>query len=48
MALGLMLPGMFAGHLQILAGGYPGFFALVMLLCIPTLLVCALIRRHLQ
>lgn len=43
MALGLMLPGMIAGHLQ-LAMGYVEFFRLVMICCIPTLAVCALIK----
>lgn len=46
MALGLMVPGMFAGQLQ-LACGYPVFFAVVMLLCIPTLIVTELVRRKL-
>lgn len=47
MALGLMLPGMIAGQLQ-LTCGYPVFFAVVMLLCIPTFIVTALIRPTLQ
>lgn len=46
MALGLMLPGMFAGQLQ-LSCGYPVFFAVVMLLCIPTFIVTELVRRTL-
>ncbi|MCM1310120.1 MAG: MFS transporter [Bacteroides sp.] len=47
MALGLMVPGMFAGQLQ-LTYGYPAFFAVVMLLCIPTFIVTALVRSTLQ
>lgn len=47
MALGLMLPGLGAGALQ-LAVGYPVFFAVVMLLCIPTLIVTALVRPALN
>lgn len=46
MALGLMLPGMGAGWLQ-LHLGYPHFFTLVMLLCIPTFLVTALVKKSL-
>ncbi len=46
MALGLMVPGMFAGQLQ-LSCGYPVFFAVVMLLCIPTFIVTELVRRTL-
>lgn len=44
MALGLMLPGMAAGWLQQQLG-YTGFFALIMILCIPTFAVTELIRR---
>lgn len=44
MALGLMLPGLGAGHLQ-MAVGYPAFFAVVMACCLPTFAVCALVRR---
>lgn len=47
MALGLMLPGLGAGALQ-LAVGYPVFFAVVMLLCIPTFIVTALVRPGLN
>lgn len=46
MALGLMLPGMLAGKLQ-MAVGYPAFFAIVMLLCVPTFIVTWLVRRTL-
>ncbi len=46
MALGLMVPGMFAGQLQ-LSCGYPEFFSVVMLLCIPTFIVTELVRRSL-
>ncbi len=46
MALGLMLPGLVAGHLQ-LAVGYPAFFAIVMLLCCATFVVTHLVRRTL-
>ena len=46
MALGLMVPGMFAGQLQ-LACGYPVFFGVVMLLCIPTFIVTEMVRRTL-
>lgn len=46
MALGLMMPGMFAGQLQ-LACGYPVFFIVVMLLCIPTFIVTEIIRKSL-
>lgn len=47
MALGLMLPGLVAGALQ-MAVGYSAFFAVVMLLCIPTFIVTALIRPQLK
>lgn len=43
MALGLMLPGMIAGHIQ-MAVGYIDFFKIVMLSCLPTFAVCALIN----
>lgn len=46
MALGLMLPGLLAGHLQ-LAVGYPMFFAIVMVLCIATFVVTYLVRKTL-
>ncbi|MBD5178160.1 MAG: AmpG family muropeptide MFS transporter [Bacteroidales bacterium] len=44
MALGLMLPGIIAGHLE-LAVGYSAFFGIVMILCVPTLAVTYLVRR---
>lgn len=44
MALGLMLPGLIAGHLE-LAVGYQTFFGIVMILCLPTLAVTYLVRR---
>jgi len=47
MALGLMLPGLGAGQLQ-LECGYATFFAIVMLLCIPTFIVTALVRPTLK
>ncbi len=43
MALGLMLPGLVAGHIQ-MAVGYVDFFRLVMLCCLPTFAVCSLVR----
>ena len=43
MALGLMLPGLMAGHLE-LAVGYVNFFMTVMICCIPTFAVCALVK----
>ncbi len=43
MALGMMLPGMFAGYLQEQIG-YLNFFILVMVLCIVTFVVAALIK----
>lgn len=47
MALGMMLPGMAAGWLYDLVGGYEPFFWLVMLACIATLSVTAVIHRRL-
>lgn len=47
MALGLMLPGLFAGQLQ-LSVGYPAFFAIVMLLCSATFIVTYLVRKTLN
>ena len=47
MALSMMLPGMVAGYLQE-AVGYTGFFAVVMLCCIVTLAVTALLPRHID
>ena len=47
MALGLMVPGLFSGALQ-QAVGYPTFFAIVMLLCIPTLIISAIVRPYLK
>ncbi|MDE7336115.1 MAG: MFS transporter [Muribaculaceae bacterium] len=46
MALGLMLPGMLAGKLQ-LAVGYPAFFTIVMVMCLATFAVTYLVRRKL-
>lgn len=46
MALGLMLPGLIAGKLE-LSVGYPHFFAIVMVLCIATFAVTHLVRRTL-
>ena len=45
MALSMMVPGMFAGYLQE-ACGYTGFFGIVMLCCLVTLAVTALLPRH--
>lgn len=47
MFLGLMLPGMIAGYIQE-AVGYMGFFWIVMLCCIPSILVTYLVYRKLQ
>ena len=47
MALGLMIPGLFAGAIE-MAVGYPWFFAIVMILCIPTFIVTGLTHRTLQ
>ncbi len=55
MALGMMLPGMFAGKLQSLfdqwfAGimsGYTAFFAWIMIACIPCFIVVAIAKRQL-
>lgn len=47
MALGLMLPGLFAGKIE-MAVGYPWFFSIVMILCIPTFIVTALAHRTLK
>lgn len=44
MFLGLMLPGMAAGYLQEWLG-YAGFFTLVMVCCIPSLVVTYLVYR---
>ena len=46
MALGMMLPGMAAGWLQETLG-YVGFFTWVMLCCVATLIVCALVKKEL-
>lgn len=43
MALGMMLPGMVAGYMQEVVG-YLNFFIIVMLLCVLTFIVSALIR----
>ncbi len=48
MALGLMLPGLGAGSLQMALGSYEAFFAVVMLLCSATFIVTAIARRHLD
>ncbi|MBE6304528.1 MAG: AmpG family muropeptide MFS transporter [Bacteroidales bacterium] len=47
MALGLMLPGLVAGEIE-MAVGYPLFFTIVMILCIPTFIVTALVYRTLK
>jgi PAT family beta-lactamase induction signal transducer AmpG len=46
MALGMMLPGMAAGWLQETLG-YVGFFTWVMVCCVATLIVCALVKKEL-
>ena len=46
MFLGLMLPGMIAGYIQE-AVGYSGFFWIVMLCCIPSIIVTYLVYRKL-
>ncbi|MBQ7631294.1 MAG: MFS transporter [Paludibacteraceae bacterium] len=46
MFLGLMLPGMVAGYIQE-AVGYLGFFWIVMITCIPSILITYLIYRKL-
>lgn len=45
MALSMMIPGIFAGWLQE-AMGYVGFFTLVMVCCIATILVTYFVRRR--
>ena len=47
MALSMMVPGMFAGYLQE-ATGYTGFFGIVMVCCLVTLAVTALLPRHID
>ena len=46
MFLGLMLPGMIAGYIQE-ATGYLGFFWIVMVCCIPSIIVTYLVYRKL-
>lgn len=48
MALGMMLPGMFAGHLFEWIGGYVGFFWLVMISCVFTIIATGGIYRTLD
>lgn len=45
MALSMMLPGMVAGYLQE-AVGYEGFFIIVMVCCLATLVVTRLAQKH--
>ena len=47
MALGLMLPGLIAGQIE-MAVGYSWFFAIVMILCIPTFIVTAMVYSKLE
>lgn len=47
MALSMMIPGFFAGMLQE-ALGYPGFFVLVMVCCLATVLVTALLPSRID
>ena len=44
MAASMMLPGAFAGYIET-ALGYSGFFVLVMITCLATVLAVALVRR---
>lgn len=44
MAMGMMLPGMIAGWLHEIVGGYLNFFLLVMVTCLATYLVCLPLR----
>ena len=44
MAASMMLPGAFAGYIET-ALGYSGFFILVMITCLATVLAVALVRR---
>lgn len=44
MALGMMLPGMAAGWIFELSGGYGQYFWIVMVSCIATLAVCSLLK----
>ncbi len=44
MAVGMMLPGMIAGWLQEVVGGYVNFFWIVMLSCLATFVACLLIK----
>lgn len=44
MALSMMIPGMFAGHLQE-SLGYVGFFIMVMICCLATFAVTFVVRR---
>ncbi len=46
MALSMMIPGMFAGHLQE-ALGYVGFFVMVMICCLATAAVTFMVHRKL-
>ena len=47
MALSMMLPGMLAGYLQEWLG-YTGFFAVVMVCCLVTIAVTALLPGHID
>ena len=47
MFLGLMLPGMAAGYIQE-AAGYLGFFWIVMITCIPSILITYLVYKNLK
>ena len=47
MALGMMLPGMFAGYVWKWVGGYLNFFYVVMLCCIATVAVTLIVKNDL-
>lgn len=47
MALGMMIPGMFAGYVWKWVGGYLNFFNVVMLCCIATVIVAFIVKRDL-
>lgn len=44
MALGMMIPGIFAGYIWKWLGGYTGFFWFVMLCCLVTVVVTMLVK----
>lgn len=46
MALGMMIPGMFAGYIEKLLGGYTAFFLWVCLCTIPGIIAAVIVRRQ--